>query len=215
MKSKLKTLTTNFIARCILVMMLALFSVQGVRAQLSYSPPYFGTGNKATIDGVKVTRRFVGSAIDLAPLNTITSANGYCNTVNTPAPYARINPTPKGVNLVVYYFNEPVKEVYVDLIGLGKKTDTSKKGRVSFGIFCGTGTTAPLTVTNEGFIGCNRAPLNVYSPGTIHAYVEGTKQSNYRVKVVSADSEPFSILAIAQPANNLDEFVLVELRIYL
>ena len=126
MKRKLKTLTTNFIAKCILVMMLALFSVQGVRAQLSYSPPHFGTGNKATIDGVKVTRRLVGSAIDLAPLGTISYANGYCNTVNTTAPYARIKTLPKGVNLVVYTFNEPIKEVYVDLIGLGKNFEKRK-----------------------------------------------------------------------------------------
>ena len=76
MKRKLKTLTTNFIARCILVMMLALFSIGGMRAQLPYSPPHFGTGNKAIIDGVKVTREFRGNAVDLAPPNTVTSANG-------------------------------------------------------------------------------------------------------------------------------------------
>lgn len=35
MKRKLKTLTTKFVTKCILVMMLALFSVQGIRAQSS------------------------------------------------------------------------------------------------------------------------------------------------------------------------------------
>ena len=94
MERKLKTLTTKFVTRCILVMMLALFSIGGMRAQLSYSPPHFGTGNKATIDGVKVTRQFNGNAVGLAPPNTVTSANGYCSTTISPSPqYARINPT--------------------------------------------------------------------------------------------------------------------------
>jgi len=35
MKRKLKTLTTKFVTRCILVMMLALFSIGGMRAQSS------------------------------------------------------------------------------------------------------------------------------------------------------------------------------------
>jgi len=213
MKRKLKTLTTNFIARCILVMMLALFSIGGMRAQLPYSPPHFGTGNKAIIDGVKVTRELRGNAVDLAPPNTVTSANGYCSTTISPSPqYARIKPNPKGINMVVYVFNEPVKEVYVDLMGLGRKSNPSRKGRVSFGIFCGSGGTYPLKVTDVGNIGCSQGTHNTTSSGGIVAYVEGTGQSNYRVKVASTNGEPFSILAVAQPSNNIDEFVLVELN---
>ena len=211
MKRRLKTLTTKFVTRCILVMMLALFSIGGMRAQLPYSPAHFGTGNKATIDGVKVTRQFNGNAVGLAPPNTVTSANGYCSTTISPSPqYARINPT--GSGMIVYYFNEPVKEVYVDLIGMGRKLNSLKKGRVSFGIFCGTGGTANLRVTDVGNIGCNQGSHNTVSTGNNVAYVEGTGQSNYRVKVASADGEPFSILAVSKPASNITDFVLVELN---
>ena len=214
MERKLKTLTTKFVTRCILVMMLALFSIGGMRAQLPYSPAHFGTGNKATIDGVKVTRELRGDAVDLAPPNTVTSANGYCSTTISPSPqYARIKPTGTDpINMVVYVFNEPVKEVYVDLIGLGRKSNPSKKGRVSFGIFCGSGGTANLRVTDVGNIGCNQGSHNTVSTGNNVAYVEGTGQNNYRVKVASANGQPFSILAVSKPANNITDFVLVELN---
>ena len=67
MERKLKALTANFIARCILVMMLVLFSIQGIRAQCLTMPEPVNytvvsqSGNtrieeRATINGITVTR---------------------------------------------------------------------------------------------------------------------------------------------------------------
>lgn len=67
MKRKLKTLTMKFITRCILVMMFALFSIGGMRAQCLTMPEPVSytevskTGDtrieeKATINGITVTR---------------------------------------------------------------------------------------------------------------------------------------------------------------
>ena len=67
MKRKLKTLTTKFVTRCILVMMFALFSIGGMRAQcltmpepVSYTPLGTQTTKKVTeyadIRGIRVTR---------------------------------------------------------------------------------------------------------------------------------------------------------------
>lgn len=67
MERKLKTLTTKFVTRCILVMMLALFSIGGMRAQcptmpepVSYTqvlpPTTKKVVEKAFVDGVEVIR---------------------------------------------------------------------------------------------------------------------------------------------------------------
>ena len=74
MKRKL-TLLTNFV-QSVLVAMFFLFSIGEIRAQLPYSPAHFGTGNTATINGVKVTRSFGGNA-DKIDLNGFTPRNIY------------------------------------------------------------------------------------------------------------------------------------------
>ncbi|MBO1885142.1 hypothetical protein J4N46_12150, partial [Capnocytophaga sp. Marseille-Q4570] len=208
MKRKL-TLLTNFV-QSVLVAMFFLFSIGEIRAQLPYSPAHFGTGNTATINGVKVTRSFGGNAVGLAPAGRLSTSNGYCAGFPTGARYAIVNTT--GSGMIVYYFNEPVKEVDIDLIGMGIKNNTTTRGRVSFGIFCGRGGTANLRVTDVGTIGCNQGYHTTVSTGNNVAYVEGVGRNNYRVKVKSADGEPFSILAVSKPSNNHQEPVMVEIN---
>ena len=124
MKRKL-TLLTNFV-QSVLVAMFFLFSIGEIRAQLPYSSAHFGAGNTATINGVKVTRIFQGNVVGVAPANRLSAANGYCAGFPSGARYAIVNTAGNGQ--IVYVFNEPVKEVDVDLIGMGRKNDSSKEG---------------------------------------------------------------------------------------
>ena len=205
MKRKL-TLLTNFV-QSVLVAMFFLFSIGEIRAQLPYSPAHFGTGNTATINGVKVTRLFQGNVVGVAPANRLSAANGYCAGFPTGAQYAIVNTAGNGQ--IVYVFNEPVKEVDVDLIGMGRKNNSSKEGRVTLGIFCGSGTTASLKILPVGYIGCNQGTYYTNDSG---AYVGGKGQSNYRVRIKSADDEPFSILVVRRPVYHHNEPVMVEIN---
>ena len=143
MKRKLKTLTTNFIARCILVMMLALFSIQGVRAQCLTMPEpvgYTRTSPSSTLNtrveeyadirGIRVTRILEvrgnpGDKIKYSNQETIPgdtqSDETYCgksrkNTFGTKKyPFMDSNKVSK----ITYKFSKPVMDAEVFLAAFG------------------------------------------------------------------------------------------------
>ena len=141
MERKLKTLTTKFVTRCILVMMLALFSVQGIRAQcltmpepVSYTPLGTQTTKKVTeyadIRGIRVTRILEvrgnpGDKIKYSNQETIPgdtqSDETYCgksrkNTFGTKKyPFMDSNKVSK----ITYKFSKPVMDAEVFLAAFG------------------------------------------------------------------------------------------------
>ena len=151
MKRKLKTLTTNFIARCILVMMLALFSIQGVRAQcltmpepVSYtqvSPPTTKkVVEKAFVDGVEVIRELHAGtrSFDIIKYSNqdATPDETYCSKSRATAYNGKNYPFMDSdkVRKIIYKFSKPVLDVEVFLAAFGYKNLSSKQDRVTFSV---------------------------------------------------------------------------------
>ena len=143
MERKLKTLTTNFIARCILVMMLALFSIQGVRAQCLTMPEpvgYTRTSPSSTlntrveeyadINGIRVTRILEvrgnpGDKIRYSNEETIPgdtqSDETYCGKSRKAAFGTKKYPfmDSNKVSKITYKFSKPIMDAEVFLAAFG------------------------------------------------------------------------------------------------
>lgn len=136
MKRKLKTLTMKFITRCILVMMFALFSIGGMRAQCLTMPEPVSytevskTGDtrieeKATINGITVTRilevrgkpgdKIMYSNEDSTPTETYCGKNRKTTFGGKKYPFMDSNK----VNKITYKFSKPVNDVEVFLAAFG------------------------------------------------------------------------------------------------
>jgi len=136
MKRKLKTLTMKFITRCILVMMFALFSIGGMRAQcltmpepVSYTPLGTQTTKKVTeyadIRGIRVTRilevrgnpgdKIMYSNEDSTPTETYCGKNRNTTFGGKKYPFMDSNK----VNKITYKFSKPVNDIEVFLAAFG------------------------------------------------------------------------------------------------
>ena len=138
MKRKLKTLTMKFITRCILVMMFALFSIGGMRAQCLTMPEpvsYTRTSPSSTlntrveeyadINGIRVTRilevrgnpgdKIMYSNEDSTPTETYCGKNRNTTFGGKKYPFMDSNK----VNKITYKFSKPVNDVEVFLAAFG------------------------------------------------------------------------------------------------
>lgn len=153
MERKLKTLTTKFVTRCILVMMLALFSIGGMRAQsscatmpepVSYtqvSPPTTKkVVEKAFVDGVEVIRELHAGTRSIDKIKYSnqdpTPDETYCSKSRATAYNGKNYPFMDSdkVRKIIYKFSKPVLDVEVFLAAFGYNNLSSKQDRVTFSV---------------------------------------------------------------------------------
>lgn len=165
MKRRLKTLTTKFVTRCILVMMLALFSVQGIRAQSSCAtmpdPAHytkvgadtkFAAGTKIAkttgttqINGVTVTRILENDRKQSYD-DGILYSNGATGLIHDASPCGKDHYKKTGYPImdssrarkITYRFSKPILNVEVFLAEFGYNGNSSQLDYTTFSVNKGT-----------------------------------------------------------------------------
>lgn len=217
MKRKLKTLTTKFVTKCILVMMLALFSVQGIRAQSSCAtmpdPEHYtkvGTDTKfaagtkiakttgtALINGITVTRILENDRKQSYD-DGVSYSNGSAQ-VSDVSPCGKHHYTKSGypimdsnrVRKITYRFSKPILNVEVFLAEFGYNGTASQLDYTTFSV--NGGGTMSLSIRKD----CNNG-ASVVSGGKVISKPGKTTDVNIGI----TSTEPFTELTLVTDNNN-------------
>ncbi|WP_409997331.1 hypothetical protein, partial [Capnocytophaga leadbetteri] len=216
MKRKFKTLTTKIVTRCILVMMLALFSIGGIRAQSSCAtmpdPEHYtkvGTdakflGNRiakttgtALINGITVTRILENDRKQSADAG-VSYSNGSAQ-VSDVSPCGKHHYTKSGypimdsnrVRKITYRFSKPILNVEVFLAEFGYNGTASQLDYTTFSV--NGGGTMSLSIRKD----CNNGASVVSGSKVIS---KPGKTTDVNIGITS--TEPFTELTLVTDNNN-------------
>ena len=217
MKRRLKTLTTKFVTRCILVMMLALFSVQGIRAQSSCAtmpdPAHytkvgadtkFAAGTKIAkttgttqINGVTVTRILENDRKQSYD-DGILYSNGATGLIHDASPCGKDHYKKTGYPImdssrarkITYRFSKPILNVEVFLAEFGYNGNSSQLDYTTFSVNKGT---MSLSIRKD----CNNG-ASLVSGGKVISKPGKTTDVNIGI----TSTEPFTELTLVTDNNN-------------